>query len=100
MKHRSVAAVLLLPIITFGIYSLYWLVATKTDINKVASPKVPTAWLLIVPIANFVFLWKYAGGADQATKGTATQGATFALLLLLGPIGQAIVQSSYNKVAE
>lgn len=100
MKHRSPAAVLLLPIITFGIYSLYWLVSTKSDINKVASPTVPTALLLIVPILNFVFLWKYAVGAEQATKGIASQGATFALLLLLGPIGQAIVQSNYNKVAE
>ncbi len=100
MKHRSPAAVLLLPFITFGIYSLYWIVSTKSDINKVAAPKVPTAWLLIVPIANFVFLWKYAAGAEQATKGAASQGATFALVLLLGPIGQAIVQSTYNKVAE
>jgi hypothetical protein len=100
MKHRSPAAVLLLPIVTFGIYSLYWLVATKNDINKVASPQVPTAWLLIVPIANFVFLWKYAVGAEQATKGAASQGATFALLLLLGPIGGAVVQSWYNNVAE
>jgi len=100
MKHRSPAAVLLLPFVTFGIYSLYWVVSTKTDINKVASPSVPTAWLLIVPIANLFFLWKYAGGADQATKGGASQGATFALVLLLGPIGQAVVQSWYNKVAE
>ena len=99
MKNRSPIAVLLLPIITFGIYSLYWLVATKTELNEKAADKAPTAWLLIVPIANFYFLWKYAGAADQATKGVAAQGATFALLLLLGPIGQAVVQSWYNKVA-
>jgi hypothetical protein len=100
MKHRSPVAVLLLPLVTFGIYSLYWLVATKTDINKVAEPKVPTAWLLIVPIVNFIFLWKYSVGAEQATKGAAGQVPTFLFLLILGPIGQAITQASYNKVAE
>ncbi len=99
MKHRSPAAVLLLPIITFGIYSLVWIVKTKGEINALVSTKVPTAWLLIVPIANFVFLWKYAGGAAEVTKNALSQGLAFVLLLILGPIGQAVVQSYYNKVA-
>ena len=99
MKHRSPAAVLLLPIITFGIYALYWVVATKGEINDIVTDKVPTAWLLIVPVANFFFLWKYAAGAAEVTKGGLSQGAAFALALLLGPIGYAIIQSSYNKVA-
>ena len=99
MKHRSPVAVLLLPIITFGIYALYWIVATKGEINAIATEKVPTAWLLIVPIANFVFLWKYAGGTAEVTKGALSQGAAFALALFLGPIGYAVIQSSYNKVA-
>ena len=99
MKHRSPAAVLLLPIITLGIHSLYWVVSTKTEINALVTEKVPTAWLLIVPIANFVFLWKYAAGASEVTKGAASQGLVFVLMLLLGPIGYAIVQSYYNKVS-
>ena len=98
MKHRSPAAVLLLPIITFGIHSLYWIVSTKTEINELVAEKVPTAWLLIVPIANFYFLWKYAAGASAVTKGAQSQGLIFVLMLLLGPIGYAIVQSYYNKV--
>ena len=100
MKHRSPVAVLLLPIITFGIYSLVWLVKTKGEMNKLVDPNVPTAWLLVVPIANFVFLWKFGKAVTQVTKGAAGQGTAFALLLLLGPIGQAIVQSWLNKVAE
>ena len=99
MKHRSPAAPLLLPFVTFGIYSLVWIVKTKGEINETVSPKVPTAWLLIVPIANLVFLWKYAGGVNSVTKSGLGQGAAFAVLLLLGPIGHAIVQNSFNKVA-
>ena len=99
MKTRSPIAVLLLPLITFGIYSLVWLVKSKGEMNKLVDPNVPTAWLLIVPIANFIFLWKFAGAVDQVTKSASSQGVSFALLLLLGPIGQAIVQSSLNKVA-
>ena len=99
MKHRSPVAVLLLPIITFGIHSLYWIVSTKTEINELVTEKVPTAWLLIVPIANFYFLWKYAAGASAVTKGEQSQGLIFVLALLLGPIGYAIIQSYYNKVS-
>ena len=99
MKLRSPAAVLLLPLVTFGIYSFVWLVNTKSEMNKLVDPDVPTAWLMIVPIANFLFIWKFAGAVGQVTKGATTQGVAFALMLLLGPIGQAIVQSSLNKVA-
>jgi hypothetical protein len=99
MKHRSPAAPLLLPFITLGIYSLVWIVKTKGEMNATVSPRIPTAWLLIVPIANFVFYWKFAGGVAQVTKGAAGQGLAFVVMLLLGPIGAAIVQSYLNKVA-
>jgi hypothetical protein len=97
MKRRSPATPLLLPLVTFGIYSLVWLVSTKASMNAVVATKVPTAWLLIVPIANFVWFWRYAGAVDRFTKGGLSQAAAFWLLLLLGPIGAAIVQSTFNK---
>jgi hypothetical protein len=99
MTNRSPVAVLLLPIITLGIYSLVWLVKTKREMNELVTPKVPTTWLMIVPIANFVYLWKFSAAVTQVTKGAAGQGTAFALMLLLGPIGQAVVQSWLNKAA-
>jgi hypothetical protein len=96
MKLRSPAAPLLLPVITFGIYSLVWLVKTKNEMNRAVSAKTPTAWLLIVPIANLVWYWRYGKSVASFTNGIMGAGATFWLFILLGPIGHAIVQSSFN----
>jgi len=51
VKHRNILLVYLFSIITFGIYAIYWLVSTKNDINSLGA-KIPTAWLIIIPIAN------------------------------------------------
>ncbi|WP_349898382.1 DUF4234 domain-containing protein [Parafrigoribacterium soli] len=96
MKRRSPAAPLLLPFVTFGIYSLVWYVKTKNEM-KAAGSKIPTAWLLIVPIGNIVWIWKYAVGVEQFTGRSMRRHGAFWLLFLLGFIGAAIVQSSFNR---
>ncbi len=98
MKHRSPAAPLLLPFITFGIYSIVWFVKTKNEMNR-SGESIPTAWLLIVPIANIYWLWKYAVGVQGVSKDGMSRHAAFWLLFLLSIIGAAVVQSQFNKVA-
>jgi hypothetical protein len=97
MKKRSPAAPLLLPIVTLGIYSLVWLVKTKNEMNETATNKIPSAWLLIVPIGNWVWYWKYAVGVEEFTNHDFNRAGTFWLLALLGPIGAAFVQASFNR---
>ena len=80
--------------VTFGIYSLVWYVKTKNEMNSVARTDIPTAWLLVLPIVSYFWLWKFAVGVE-ATSGFSRAGA-FWLLLLLGPIGAAIVQDTLN----
>jgi hypothetical protein len=99
MKKRSPAAVLLLPLVTFGIYALYWQVKTKGEMNKLGAT-IPTAWLIIVPFVNLWWLWKYSEGVDKVTGGKMSAVLAFVLLFLLGFIGGAIIQSSFNEVGE
>lgn len=99
MKKRSPVAVLLLPFITFGIYALYWQIITKIEMNKVGA-KIPTAWLLIIPIVNIWWLWKYCEGVEQVTNDKMSGVLAFLLIFLLGIIGAAIVQDSLNKVGD
>ena len=99
MKKRSPVAVLLLPLITFGIYSIYWQVATKIEMNKQGT-KIPTAWLIIIPFVNIWWLWKYCEGVEQFTKEKLSVVLAFLLLILLGIIGAAIVQSYFNKTID
>lgn len=48
VKNRNIFLVYLFSIITFGIYSIYWLVSTKNEMNSLGA-KIPTALLLIIP---------------------------------------------------
>jgi hypothetical protein len=98
MTQRSVVLVIILTFITFGIYPIYWFVATKNEMNR-SGAQIPTAWLMIVPIANIWWMWKYSEGVEVVTRKEMTGVIAFILLFLLGIIGMAILQVTFNKVA-
>lgn len=96
MKKRNPIAVALLPFVTFGIYGLYWQVKTKGEMNSLGAT-IPTAWLIIIPFVNIWWLWKYSEGVEHVTGGKLNGVLSFILLWLLGCIGAAIVQDSFNN---
>ena len=98
VKHRNIFLVYLFSIITFGIYALYWMVSTKNEINTLGA-KIPTAWLLIVPIANLYWIYKYCEGFANNVKKDNNTILWFVLYILVGIIMPAIVQSELNKLA-
>ena len=98
MKRVEPIAVIFLTIITLGIYALVWYVSTKDQMNSLGA-KIPTAWLIIVPIVNFYWMWKFCEGVEYVTSKKMEGVMAFILLCLLGFIGMAIVQDSLNKVA-
>lgn len=99
MKKRNPLAVVLLTIITFGIYGIVWEVKTKLEMNKLGA-EIPTAWLIIIPIVNIWWLWKYSEGVEKVTNGKTSGVLAFVLLFLLGVIGMAIVQYEFNGISE
>ena len=99
MQRRSVAMVFVLTLITFGIYGLIWMVKTKNEMNAQGA-NIPTAWLLIVPVVQYWWMWKYAGGVEHVTRGKTSQVIAFILMFILGVIGMAIIQDAFNKVAD
>lgn len=96
MKNRSPIAVFLLTIVTLGIYGIVWYVKTKGEMNKQGA-EIPTAWLIIIPLVNIWWLWKYSEGVEKITGGKTSGVLSFVLLWLLGSIGMAIVQSEFNS---
>lgn len=98
MQQRNAFLVFLLPIITFGIYGIYWYVVTKREMNAKGA-SIPTAWLIIIPIVNIYWLFKYCQGVEQVTKNGMSTAVAFILLFLLGSIGMAIVQAKFNSIA-
>jgi hypothetical protein len=99
MTKRSVVAVILLTCITFGIYAIVWFVKTKDEMVKHGAD-IPTAWLMIVPIASIWWMWKYAGGVEHVTRGKQSQAVAFILIFLLSIVGMAVVQASLNKAVD
>ena len=99
MTKRSVVAVIVLSLVTFGIYYLVWLVKTKNEMNKCGA-NLPTAWMLIIPILNLIWMWKFCGGVEYVTQGKSSQAVNFILLFLLSYIGAGIVQSSLNQAID
>jgi hypothetical protein len=95
MKERSVAGVFFLTFITFGIYALVWHVKTKNEMNACGA-EIPTAWLLIVPIANLFWLWKWCQGIEHVTKEKMTAPVAFLVHVMLPMIGMLILQDALN----
>lgn len=94
--QRSPAAVLLLPFVTFGIYSIIWYFKTADEMNA-RGGSIPSAWLLFVPIVAYWWLWKYSEQVEVATRGDRSTVGAFLLCLFLGMIGQAVIQASLNR---
>lgn len=99
IKQRSPIAVLLLSIITFGIYEWYWRVKTKGEINATNSdnPHILTAWIWVIPFGTIWWQWRYSEGAAKAINDKYSNAVVFLLTWLLGPIGDAILQDAFNK---
>lgn len=103
-KKRKAGIVLLLTIITFGIYGLVWLVKTNKELraNTETAPKPSMLWLLLIPIVNlvimFIYFWKYSSAVNELTG--FSKGGLFALWIFLGPVAQVITQLQLNKLAE
>ena len=97
-EKRSLVKIYVLGILTLGIYFIYWFIKTKDEMNAMGA-QIPTAWLLIIPIANIYWIYKYAEGFAKIAKKESTI-LWFLLFWLVGIVTPAIVQSELNKLAK
>ena len=95
-QQRSAASVFWLGVFTGGLYLVYWAAQTKGELVK-AGGDVPTAWLLIVPVANIWWLWKYAEATEHVTSGKLGKVFVFAMLII-ATVGAPVLQAKYNGV--
>ena len=99
MLNRSPVMVFIYTVITCGIYAIVWQVKTKDEMVSLGAT-IPTAWLLIVPFANLYWLWLYWVGVEKVPGGKTSSAVALLLLFLLGPIGMAVIQNSFNDIAK
>lgn len=94
MQTRSPATVVILSIVTLGIYFLVWMVKTKNEMNSAYKAEIPTAWLCWVPLW---WAWKYSRGVELATQGKVSQVMAMVTLHLFPPLGQWLIQAKINE---
>jgi hypothetical protein len=97
VTKRNPVAVLLLALVTLGIYAIIWIARSRGEMVA-RGAAIPTTWLIIVPIANLIYYWKWSKGVEHVTGGTANGVVVFILMLFLGPVGYIYAQSQFNKV--
>jgi hypothetical protein len=98
MKNRSPIKVFVFGLITLGIYSWYWSVKTKGEMNRMGE-HIPTAWIWLIPIVGSIWwYWKYAEAVEHVTNDKVSAILAFLVEYLLGGIGDAILQDSFNKL--
>ena len=99
LTHRSLIATFLLLLFTLGIYSIYWVVVTKQEINNLGG-RIPTAWLFIIPFVNIYFIYRFTQEFTKIVLHDDTQAASYFILFLFLPfIGVLFFQSKMNKVS-
>ena len=99
VKERSIVKVYILGIITCGIYFLYWFWKSKNDINELGG-NIPPAWMLLIPIADIYWLYRYAENFSEVIKKDDNAILWFLLFYIVRLITPAIVQSELNKIAQ
>jgi len=93
VKHRSLLAITLLTLVTFGIYPIYWFFITKTEMNVVngKAVKVPFFLWFFIPIINIWWYWRFAKAIEKITKGNVGRWSAFLAPPILGAIAGAIL---------
>lgn len=99
VKERDLLGVYLLGIFTFGLYFLYWDVSTKVEINELGGD-IPTAFLIIIPIANLYWLYRYCEDFAKYVKKDDNAILYFILFVFLPIIMPIIVQPELNSLAK
>ena len=95
MTRRSALAVAVLTFVTFGLYGLFWFWKTKTEMVQEGA-QIPTTILLLVPIVNIYWQWKFCEGIDRVTGSRMASPVALLLLWVAGPVGMAIIQHQLN----
>ncbi len=116
MKKRSIASLIILTIVTCGIYSLYWFVVTTDDIEDALGSKSDGSCpnggicllLSILTCGIYSLYWYYKEAqrlqilSDERGIRSNTEGWIYILLCLFGLelVSMAIMQDQLNRIAE
>ena len=112
IQNKSIPMVILLSIVTCGIYGLYWIYKLTEDVNKLTGDPNATSGgmvilLSIITCNIYMWYWLYKQGdaIDQvkASRGLPSGNSGILYLILaifgLGIVSYALMQNELNQLA-
>ena len=97
MEERNPALVVLFTVLTLGIYGIYWSYKTHGELKELGE-ELPPFVLLLVPVVNLYYLYKYIRAVESATE--ASIGVQAIILLFIGLAYPGFVQHKLNGLNE
>lgn len=98
IKKRHPALVIIFSVITLGIYFIYWFVKTKEEIKSLGA-SIPTAWLMIVPVANIYLAFRYCEGFSNYVRKDNIGPIWFLVAVAVPWLMPVVVQVELNNLA-
>lgn len=104
MKKRNIFIMILLTIVTFGIYKLYWTCSFQADIKRLTGKGFnPFVHLLLifVTLGLYMFYWNYIIGSRLQELGGTNNGVLYLVLtILIFPsfLTAYLIQAEANKL--
>lgn len=107
-KKRNPLVVLVLLLITFGIYSIYWIVTTQNAIKSrfgVGCSGGVTIVLMFITFGIYGIIWNYRLGTVCEKLGGQDNGVLFLVLSIIGVgglanpvIAQGVINNSVDRM--
>jgi len=99
LKRRSVILMILLSIVTFGLYFPIWFLRRRAALNRLDSPRKLRLWPFVIAVTWFVFQFIMGIAAGSAPLGQAIgEGAALLLNFVQFAVGiLMLVQSFFTK---
>ena len=105
MKRRSILVMIILLILTLGIYSIYWSCSFQNQLKAKTGKGFGAIGHLLAIIFTFGIYniyWQYAGGSRLAMLGASNFGIMYLLLCFVGLswLNPFIMQSQANGLPQ
>jgi len=98
LPHESIGRVIVLSLITLGIYSLYWAWRLGDHLRRSGEGSdIPHFVWMLVPFANLWWYWRWSLALEDATDGRIQHVPAFVLVAIFGVIGVAVTQHLINE---
>ena len=105
MKQRSIVMMILLMIITFGIYFLYWTCSFQNQLKKNTGKGFGGLGHLLMSIFTFgiyYIYWQYAAGRRLTELGAQDNSTLYVVLVFvfLSWLNKYLMQSQANQLQD